>query len=124
MLPFFLAAAFFALGLPPFVSLSFDKGWIPLMPSFLYETTWLVAFITSVIFVYLYRMAKPSLFVQFYLLSLVVKLVACLSYALLVILENRAGAVANVVYLLLVYLLYTGLEIAFLFRRISGSSPS
>ena len=92
------------------------------MPSFLYETTWLVAFITSVIFVYLYRMARPSLFVQFYLLSLVVKLVACLSYALFVVLENRDDALANVLYLLAVYLLYTALEITFLYRRISGTS--
>ena len=124
MFRFLIAAAVLTLSLPPLVSYLFDQGYVSRIPSFLHESTWLVATLTSIIFVYLYRMGKPALFVQFYLLSLVVKLIACLTYTLVIILKSRSGAVANVVYLLAVYFLYTALEIAFLYRKISRSPRS
>ena len=80
-----------------------------------------MAFVTTVIFVYLYRLAKPSVFVQLYLFSMAVKLLACFAYTLLMIREDKSGAVVNVLYFLIVYLLFTALEIAFLYRRISHS---
>lgn len=113
-----------ALSLPPGVKVAFRNGWIAQIPSFLYETTWLVAFVTSVLFLYLYRMARPSAFVQLYLLSLAVKLLACLAYSVLMILEDRNGAVTNVLYFLVIYFLFTTLEIATLYRKISASSKS
>jgi hypothetical protein len=82
-----------------------------------------VAFITTVIFVYLYRMGT-SMFVQFYLLSLAVKLLACLAYAVIIVMKDRSGAVANGVYLLVVYFTFTALEVSLLYRRISGRSRS
>jgi hypothetical protein len=127
LLRFIIAVAILTAGLPPILSFVSQKTWISGLPSFLHESTWLVAFITTIIFVYLYRLhrlGKPGIFVQFYLLSMVVKLLACFAYTILIILEDRPGAVANVVYLLIVYFLYTALEITFLYRRISPPSGS
>lgn len=99
---------------------SYYQGWLPAIPSFLFETTWFVGFTTSVIFVYLYRSKNPSFFVQLYLLSMAVKLMAYFGYALFMILDDRQGAVPNVLYFLIIYFLFTIIEIAFLYRRISG----
>lgn len=98
------------------------QGWIPRIPSFLYETTLLMAFITGLIFAYLYRSGTPSFFVRLYLLSMVVKLLACLTYNLIMVMDDRQGAVMNVVYFLLTYFIFTAVEIGFLYRKISGSS--
>jgi hypothetical protein len=109
------------LALPLAVDFMYDLEWIARKPSFVRETTWLVAFATSVIFFILYRWSKPKLFVQLYLLSMVVKLIACFSYTVLMILQDRQGAVPNVIYFLAIYVLYTTLEIAFLYSKISNS---
>mgnify|MGYP003580014521 FL=1 len=66
-------------------------------------------------------MSKPSLFVQLYLLSMVVKLVGCLIFLLLIVLADRAGAVANAVYFMVVYFVFTTAEIGFLYPKISRS---
>jgi hypothetical protein len=57
--------------------------------------------------------------VQLYLLSMVVKLIAFLAYNLVMVLDDRKGAMANVLYFLLVYFIFTAVEIAFLYKRIS-----
>src|SRR5690606_31810947 len=106
----------------PCVKLMHDQGWISETPSFLYETTWLVALLTSILFVYLYRIDNRTLFVQVYLLSMVIKLIAYLGYNVWVMLEDRAGAEANTVFFLVTYGLFTVLEIAFLHRKISPST--
>lgn len=121
MFRFFIPAAVLTVCLPLAIELGFKRGWFSDLPSFLFETTWIVAFVTSVIFVYLSRLDKPSLFVQFYLLSMAVKLLACFAYSLWMILEHPAGSVPNVLYFLCVYVLFTSLEIACLYRKISRS---
>lgn len=100
---------------------SFAQGWITELPSFLVESTLLMAFITTVIFVYLYRMSKPSHFVQLYLLSMVVKLLGCLVFIVFVVLTDRDGAIANAVYFVIAYLTFTTAEIGFLYPKISRS---
>lgn len=122
MFRFFIPATLLTVGLPAAVEYFYVRGWIPEMPSFLFESTWIVAFVTSVIFVYLFRIAKPSLFVQFYLLSMAVKLLACFAYSLWMILEDPAGSQGSVLYFLGVYVLFTSLEVACLYRKISRSS--
>jgi hypothetical protein len=122
LIPFLIVAATLVIGLPPLVDFIHRHGWISALPSFLYVTTWLVALTTVILFIYLYRSEKRRFFVQLYLLSMVVKLVAYLAYNLIIILHNRSGAFANVVYFLLVYFLFTAIEIGFLYRKISPSS--
>ena len=100
---------------------AFDSlGWLAHLPSFLYETTFLVLVITLVIFAYLYHSKRPSFFVQLYLLSMAVKLIAYFAYTLIMILEDRPGAIMNVLYFLIIYILFTAIEITFLYKKISG----
>ena len=119
MVPFFFIVILLAGGIPPAVAFAHHQGWLPAEPSFLYETAWLVAIITAVIFVYLYRSRSASWFVQLYLLSMAVKLLAYFAYNLVMILEDRQGAVPNVLYFLALYFVFTAVEIAFLYPKIS-----
>jgi len=118
---FIILSAALAIGIPPLVRWLFAEGFLPSVPSFLYPTTWLVALITAVVFVYLYRLNRPRVFTQFYLLSLVIKMVAALAYCLIIVLKHPSGAVVNVVFFLVLYFLFTTLEIALLYRKISAA---
>lgn len=104
------------------VNFGYHQGWIPQIPSFLYETTLFVIFTTALIFIYLYRSDNASFFVQLYLLSMAVKLLAYFAYNLIMILDDRRGAVINVMYFLLAYFIFTAVEIGFLYKKISGKS--
>lgn len=121
MAPFLIVVIIITAALPPAVAFAFSREWLPEIPSFLFETTWLVAFVTTVIFIYLYRPHSASHFVQLYMLSTVVKLLAYLAYSLIMILKDRPGAVMNVLYFLALYFIFTAVEIVFLHRRISGA---
>jgi hypothetical protein len=106
------------------VFLGFNSGWIPQKPSFLFPTAILLFIITVVICRYLYRLRASSLFTQFYLLSMVVKLMAALAYSIIMVMEDRSGSVPNVVFFLVLYLVYTVVEIVFLYRLITAKSAS
>ena len=121
MFPFLATILVLTLLLPWAANWFFSHGWISELPSFLYQSTWLMAFVTTVIFVYLYRAGKQAHFVQLYLLSMVVKLIASLAFVLLIVLEDRQRAVANAMYFLIVYAIFTAAEIGFLHRKISAS---
>jgi len=95
--------------------------WIP-QPSFLYQTLIFVLFTTVVIFVYLKSVAKPDFFVQLYLLSMGVKLLAHSAYAYFMITSDKQGAITNVAFFLLCYVIFTATEIAFLYRKISSET--
>jgi hypothetical protein len=100
-----------------------DFGWM-LMPTFLYPTVILLLISTIVIYRYLYRIKDPSLFTQMYLLLMVVKLIAYLGYNILMVLEDRKHAAANVLFFLLLYFIFTAIEVAFLYRLVSVKPPS
>jgi hypothetical protein len=89
------------------------------LPSFFFETLIFLVFSTGVIYAYLYKAATPGFFVQLYLLSMSVKLLAYGAYNFIVILQDRPGAGANVVFFMIAYGLFTALEIAFLYRKIT-----
>jgi hypothetical protein len=95
-----------------------DNHWIGTLPSFFYPTVILLAFSTILIFKYLYKQ-EGSQFTKFYLLLMMVKLVAYLAYNLVIVLQDSAGAVGNVLAFLLLYLIYTATEIAFLYRLVN-----
>ena len=87
-------------------------------PTFLWQSVILLNFTTAVIFFYLIRSEK-GLFVQLYLLTLVIKLFAYAGYNLVIILKDRVNAGANVSFFLVLYLVFTTLELVFLYRKIS-----
>ena len=94
------------------------QPWLKTLPSYFFQTLVLLLFGTGLLYVYLYRFNRQDLFVHIYLLSMVVKLLAYGAYNFIMILDDEAGAVANVAWFMLVYLIFTLLEILFLYRKI------
>jgi hypothetical protein len=95
--------------------------WNGELPSFFYQTLIFLVFATITIFAYLYKVDKPDFFVQLYLLTMAIKLLAFGAYNLFMILEDKSGAPANVIFFMLLYIVFTGLEITFLYRKITGT---
>ena len=93
-------------------------------PSFFLPTLIFLTFSTALIYFYLYTADKPSQFVQLYLLTMAVKLLASLTFCFVMISKDKVSAVGNVVFFMCTYFLFTGIEIAFLYHRISGRKGS
>lgn len=89
------------------------------LPSYFFQTLVFLVFSTGLIYVYLYRASAPGFFVQLYLLTMAVKLLAYGAYNFVVILRDKPGAVANVTFFMIAYGLFTALEIGFLYRKIT-----
>lgn len=87
-------------------------------PSFFYQTLVFLVFGTALIYRYLYKLDKPDIFVQLYLLTMMVKFLAYGAYMLFVILEDQPSAAPNVAFFMIVYFIFTILEIVFLYRKI------
>lgn len=90
------------------------------VPSFLWPTLALLFFATLVIYGYLMAAIKPGYFVQIYLMTMAVKVLGYGVYNYFIIVKDKDGALANVLFFMVVYFLFTGLEIAFLYPKISG----
>lgn len=105
------------------VLLSATLGWIVAIPSYYIQSTLLLVISTIVIYRYLDRVNRPAMFVQIYLLSMVIKLLAYGTYVALMIAADKAGANGNVFFFLILYVLFTALEVAFLHRKIAGNHP-
>ena len=87
-------------------------------PSFFLSTLLLLAVSTGVIYRYLHKADSGVFFVQMYLLTMVIKVLAYGAYNLIMILRDKASAVENVVFFMLTYFIFTALEIGFLHRKI------
>lgn len=105
------------------VVLSVRFGWIAGAPSYYVQSTAILAIFTLLIYRYLYRLEKPELFIQIYLLSMTVKLIAYGVYVVLMIIDDKAGANKNVLFFLVLYVIFTALEVGFLHRKIAGNRP-
>lgn len=114
-----LATAGFIAWLVPYL---YEGGWLETLPTFYLHTLILVVFATVAIFTYLYRLKNPGSFTQFYLLLMVLKIVAFLAYNLVMVMKSKEYAAVNVVFFLIVYFIFTGLEIAFLYFHVSAKS--
>lgn len=106
------------------VFIAADKSWITAKPSFFYQTLFFLFFSTVVIFTYLYKAARPDFFVQLYLLTMALKLIAFSAYVYFMITTDLPGAALNVAFFLLSYFSFTLLEIVFLYRKISAETAS
>jgi hypothetical protein len=87
------------------------------LPTYRWESLILLNFTTAVVFFYLIR-SDRGLFVQLYLLTLVIKLFAYAGFNLVIILNPNAAA--NVAFFFVVYLIFTTLELIFLYRKVSN----
>jgi hypothetical protein len=93
-------------------------------PSFFLETLLFTFFVTVVIFAYLYKAKSGSFFVQLYLLTMVLKVLAYCAYNLVVVLKDKPSAAGNVVFFMLTYFLFTAVEIGFLYRKVNMQNGS
>ena len=96
-----------------------DLGILPVLPSFFYPTLILLPVCTFSIYRYLMKANKPAVFTLLYLFTMVIKLIAFLVYTMIMVLEDRAGAVPNVMFFLSLYVFFTALEVIFLYRKIN-----
>lgn len=123
MLKFIIALVTAVVILMVGLHLCIHYNWIENRPSFSNESIALLFFVNVIIFYYLNRLSK-DIFVQLYLLSMAVKILAYASFTIIIILKDRDGAFANVVFFLIAYLIFTVLEVAFLYKRFGPSQAS
>lgn len=123
MTRFFIALAVTTAAIFGIVQFGTNSGWYP-KPSFFSATLILLAFTTAVMFVYLVRANRSGFFVQLYLITMVFKLLAYCGFNLWMILTDRESAVGNVVFFMITYFVFTVLEIAFLYGKISNQNGS
>lgn len=119
MFRFFIALLLTAALIAATVLLAASSGYFA-KPTFFLKTLILLTFATGMIYVYLYKANKPEFFLQLYLLTMVVKLLAYCAYNLVMILTDKAAATGNVVFFMATYFVFTILEVAFLYGKIAG----
>lgn len=95
--------------------------WITGMPTYFFESLAILTIFTLVIYRYLDRVSNPGVFIQLYLLSMVIKLLAYGTYVVVMIIGDHAGANRNVAFFMVMYFVFTALEVAFLYRKIAGN---
>lgn len=86
-------------------------------PSFIAEILVVLIFSTGLIYRYLFRAGKET-FIILYFGTMVIKLLAYGAFVLVLIVLDRPGAPANVVFFLAVYTVFVLLEILFLYPKI------
>jgi hypothetical protein len=95
-----------------------QMGMLSTLPGLFWEILIFQAFSTTILFLYLYR-AQSNFFVQLYLLTMIIKLLAYGGFAVFVILADRPGALLNIGFFLISYLLFTLLELVILYPKIN-----
>jgi hypothetical protein len=101
-----------------------NQQWIVEYPSFTIEILIFMLIGTLINFRYLERVDSPELFVRLYLFMMALKLLAFGAFVVAIILLDRAGAKGNIVFFIITYLIFTGLEVAFLYQKIAEQNRS
>jgi hypothetical protein len=102
------------------LAILFSALWgIERQPAFLYQTLIFLFLTTIGLFRFLLKTKeeRPDYFVQLFLLTLVIKLIASSVY-LFIMVQSLAQPASDVVFFMATYILFTALEIAFLYRRV------
>lgn len=96
-------------------------SWGGILPTYFYQSTLLLFASTTALFYYLLKIKeiRPDFFVQFYLISIALKLVAYGTYLGVIVWHDVENAAINIVFFLVTYVFYTTLEVSFLWRKIS-----
>ena len=93
--------------------------WFDTIPSYAFEIIFVLGVSTGVIFYFLIKRSKTPSFTQSYLLSIVLKMIGYGSFILVIIFRDKNGAFGNALLFMVAYLLFTALEVGFLFDRIN-----
>jgi hypothetical protein len=88
-------------------------------PTFVYQTLIFLFLTTIGLYRFLLKTKeeRPDYFVQLFLLTLVIKLIASSVY-LFIMVKSQAQPATDVVFFLAVYIVFTALEITFLYKRV------
>lgn len=92
-------------------------GWLTEVPSYFFEILVFVSLTTLVLFSYLHRVPAGKQFIQFYLLTTVLKLLGYGAFGFVIIVLDRPGAAANSIFFIITYVVFTALETFFLYRK-------
>lgn len=101
------------------VSIGAQYHWFNTIPSYFIEIIFFLGISTAVIFRFLIRPSLAPYFTQAYLLSIVLKMLGYGAFILVIIFKDRSGAFGNALVFIISYLLFTALEVGFLFARIN-----
>lgn len=96
------------------------QDWIASFPSFTLEILVFLASSTLIIFYILIKRNDPESFTQSYLLSIALKILFYGAFVFIVIFIDSPGASLNTAFFIASYVLYTALEVTFLFKRKNG----
>jgi len=90
-------------------------------PTFFYQTLIFLFVTTGGLYRFLLKtkLERPDYFVQLYLLTMVVKLIAYSVYLFIMVRSQPQDVAKNIVFFMAVYFVFTALEIAFLYRHIN-----
>lgn len=90
-------------------------------PGYFYQTLILLFVSTGGLFRFLLRtkQQRPDFFVQFYLATMVVKLIAYGAYMFVIITSQTENVMFDVAFFMVVYFIFTAIEIGFLYRHVN-----
>jgi hypothetical protein len=95
------------------------QHWLTAAPSYAFEIISFLGVSMIAIFYFLNKRSGSSSFTQAYLLSIFLKMLTYSAVILLIILRDRTGAVGNVILFMVSYVLFTVLEVGFLFKAVN-----
>jgi hypothetical protein len=90
-------------------------------PEYYYRTLIFLFVSTAGLYRFLLRtkQQRPDFFVQFYLATMVVKLIAYGAYMFVVVTTQTEKPVYDVIFFMVVYFIFTAIEIGFLYRQVN-----
>ena len=94
---------------------------VDVLPGYFYQTVIFLFVCTAGLYRFLLRtkQQRPDFFVQFYLATMTVKLIAYGAYVFLMVRNQPEQATANIAIFMIVYFLFTFIEIGFLYREVN-----
>ena len=92
-----------------------------IVPAYFFRTLLFLFISTAGLYRFLLRtkQQRPDFFVQFYLATMVVKLIAYGAYIFIVATSQAEKAVYDVAFFMVVYFIFTAIEIGFLYRQVN-----
>lgn len=119
MLKFLISVSALVAGLFAAVFAGAEYQWFGTIPSYTVEIIFFLGVTTATIFYFLIRQLQSPSFTQSYLLSIVLKMIGYGAFILMIIFKDKSGAFANALLFIVAYVLFTALEVSFLFKRIN-----
>ena len=95
------------------------QGFFPI-PTYSWEIIFYMAFSTAVVVNILHKKSGPVLFTQLYLFTIVIKILTGSMVILTIIFLDRQGDFGNAALFIITYLLFTFLEVIFLYGMVNS----